>query len=205
LSAFGTLRAALDSFRSTLAGLKDIDQFRGRKVELSTPDFIAATTTAAAYPGSYTVTVLELAQSHQLVSAAGAFASKDDVVGTGSLTLSLGGESFTVVIDETNNTLSGIAAAINRAADNTGVAAAVITGVDGARLVLSATETGAERTIAVSQSDGDGGLAALTYDPEALPGENGLSEMQAASDARILIDGLEVVSSSNTVSRAIEG
>src|SRR5690606_11901882 len=78
LSAFGTLRAALDSFRSTLAGLKDIDQFRGRKVELSTPDFIAATTTAAAYPGSYTVTVLELAQSHKLVSAAGAFASKDD-------------------------------------------------------------------------------------------------------------------------------
>ncbi len=203
LSAIGALRSALEGFRSALETLKDLDKFRGRSVSLSTPDFVAATASASAYPGSFTIEVQQLAQRHKLAS--GAFASRDEIVGTGTLTLSTGADAFSVTIDAENQTLAGIAAAINRAPDNTGIAAAVINGVDGARLVLTATESGTARAITVSQADGDGGLAALVYDGDGPPEENGLSELEAAQDARALVDGFLVESGTNTLSGAIEG
>ena len=52
-------------------------------------------------------------------------------LGTGTLTLSLGNQSFKVDVNGTN-TLSGIAAAINSASNNPGVSATVINGTDGA-------------------------------------------------------------------------
>lgn len=205
LSALGSLRSALETFRTTLASLKDIDKFRGREVVLSAPERVAVTATPAAFPSRYAIEVQQLAEGHKLVSAANAFATRDDVVGTGTLTLTTGGETFAVTIDESNNTLAGIAAAINRAADNTGIAATVITGVDGARLVLAARETGVEHAITVAASDGDGGLAALVYDPVGAPEDNGLEELQAAQNARVLVDGLAVESASNSIEGAIEG
>src|SRR5688572_33034265 len=53
LSALGTLRSALASFRGTVATLKNIAKFQGRQATLSSPDFVKANATATAVPGSY--------------------------------------------------------------------------------------------------------------------------------------------------------
>ena len=59
------------------------------------------------------------------------------MVGNGSLTLSLGGRSFTVTVGEPGNTLADIRNAINSATDNPGISASIINAADGAHLVLS--------------------------------------------------------------------
>jgi flagellar hook-associated protein 2 len=79
----------------------------------------------------------------------------------------------------------------------------VITTTGGQRLVLSGTSTGAANAITVTQSGGDGGLAALTYDPVAKTG--GLTQTQAAQDASFSINGYAATSSTNLVSGAISG
>src|SRR5687768_10797638 len=81
MSALGTLRSSLASFRDTLTTLKSLDKFRGREVTLSNQDFVAATATSTAVPGSYTIKVDQLAAAHKLQSAPGAFASATAPVG----------------------------------------------------------------------------------------------------------------------------
>ena len=201
LSAVGSLTSALDALQTSLDSISDPDSFRGRTVGLSSPDFVAATATSSAAPASYAVEVQQLAAAQRLVSAP--VATPDTVIGTGTLTLSIGGAAFSVDIDAGNNTLTGIKDAINGAADNTGIVATIVTGVAGAQLILTGTETGAANQIVVTASGGDGGLVPLTYDPGN--GITNLTELEAAVDASVLIEGILVTSATNTIADAIEG
>jgi len=202
LSALGSLRSALATFRDSLETLKDVDNFRGRDVVLSKPDFLAATASAKASPGSYAVEVQSLASAHRLASQT--FTSASEVIGTGTLSIARGASSFTVTVAAGNDSVAAIAKAINDSTQNVGVSATVVTGVDGARLVLASTETGETNRIVVTQSGGDGGLVDLVYDP-AGTGVTNLTELQAAADAHVLIDGFAVASPTNSIDGAVEG
>jgi flagellar hook-associated protein 2 len=173
-----------------------------------------ASASSSAVEGSFDVVVERLAASHKLASTG--YSGSDAVVGNGTLTLAVGGVSFSVTIDDDNHTLAGVRDAINEASGNTGVAATVIhvdNGLGGtvSRLVLTSRETGSEGPITVSVVDDDGnhtdalGLSALAYDPDAGTPVTHLNELRAARDALIYIDGEAVTRSSNTVSDAIEG
>jgi flagellar hook-associated protein 2 len=197
LSALGSLRSALASFRDTLTVLKDASRFQGRQATLSTPDFLTATASATAVPGTYSVVVEQLASAHRLQSAN--FLAATDVVGTGTLQIETGGEIFQVEIGAGSNTLAGIAASINASAAREKVQATVIAGNGAARLTISARNTGGDNALEITQSGGDGGLAALAY-----PG-TGMNEIAAARDARAFIDGLLVTSATNTIGGAIAG
>jgi flagellar hook-associated protein 2 len=118
-------------------------------------------------------------------------------LGTGTLTIRLGTSSFNVAIDSTDDTPAGIAAAINSATDNPGVAATVITGTDGAHLVLSSTVTGAANTIQVSETDGGTALSSLTYSSGSTAN---YTENSKALDAAFSIAGIPYTSPSNTTS-----
>lgn len=194
LSALGTLRSSLAGFRDTVAKLEDIEKFQGRQVSLSNADFMTATSTSSAVPGSYRIVVQQLASAHKLQSAGVLLASPE--VGTGTLQISIGEQTFDVVVDAESNTLAGIAAAINESEAGASVVATVVTGESEARLTITARATGEDNAIQISQSGGDGGLAALV---------NGLTPLQQARDAEALIDGVLVTSSTNTISGAIVG
>ena len=126
------------------------------------------------------------------------------MLGTGTLTITAGSSgAFAVSIDAENNTLAGIRDAINDAPNNTGVLATIINGVDGSRLILTGAKTGLTNPITVTEAGGDGGLAPLVYDPLNLV--TNLTEVDPAQDARILINGFAVESSSNTLSTAVDG
>jgi flagellar hook-associated protein 2 len=101
-------------------------------------------------------------------------------------------------------TLADIRNAINAAPGNTGITASIINEVGGSRLLLTARQTGAAATIEVTQAGGDGGLAALTFDPNA-PLSGGLAQTTAAADAVVRINGFEHRSASNSVTGAIDG
>lgn len=201
LSAFGSLKSALSEFRDQLDAMKSLDTFLSRKAQSANEDLFTVSVDSNAVPARYSVEVVQLASSQKLRSAA--FVDAGAVIGTGTLQLDVGGSAFSIEIDAENNTLAGIRDAINAASDNSGVAATIVNAAAGSYLILSAENTGAAQSITVTQTGGDGGLAALEYDPGN--GLNAMTESIAAQDALIRIDGLDVTSSSNSISGAIDG
>lgn len=201
ISALGQLMGGLSSFRSALSSLNTIGVFNTRSAVSSQDALLTASAGAKAVPGSYDIEILQLAQAQQVSS--GAFAEGGaSVVGTGTLTLSLGERSFQVEITEAGSTLAGIRDAINAAGDNVGVRATLVHGSDGSHLVLSSSDTGAANTITVAQSGGDGGLAQLEYSG-ASPG--GYTLIKAAQDAIVNIANAQTTSADNTIANAIDG
>jgi flagellar hook-associated protein 2 len=201
LSAYGSLKAALSEFQGALDAMRDVDQLLTRKAVSADEAVFLAVAGTSAVPASYSVEVVQKAQAQKLSSAS--FADSDTVVGTGSLSITVGAASFEVEITDDNDTLAGIRDAINDAADNQGIAATIVNADSGSHLILTSEKTGAANGITITQSGGDGGLAAIAYDPGN--GQNALTELTAAQDAHIRIDGLEVYGESNSISGAIEG
>jgi flagellar hook-associated protein 2 len=202
VSAYGTFKSALDTLQATLATLENPKSLAGRTATLGDDTVATASATSSAIPAQYSLTVENLATAASLSS--NAFAGANTAVGTGALVVSVGGNSATINIDSTDNSLSGIAAAINSAPNNPGVTASILTTTDGSRLVLSGTATGAANAVTVTQSGGDGGLAALVYDP-ANPTTTKLTQTQAALNANFTVNGFPATSASNQVTSVISG
>lgn len=201
ISALGALKGAMSTLQTTLSGLKSLSAFQTRSAASSAENVFKASATSAAASGTYSVEVTSLATAHKLSSNAFA-AGSAATVGTGTLTLSVGTQSFSVDIGAGNNTLAGIRDAINGSSANKGVQATIVQAVDGARIVLTARDTGAANSLKVTTSGGDGGLSALVYDPGTT---TNLVEKQAAADAELKVEGFTVHSASNTVTNAIDG
>lgn len=206
ISALGGLKGALSEFQSALSGLSDLDAFQARRATSGDTSVYTATADETAAAGSYQIEVERLAQGQKLRS--GDFATADTVVGTGMLTLDVGGNSFDITVDSSNNTLAGIRDAINASPDNTGVTATTINVDDGAggtvsRLVLTADEVGTANTVTVSAADSDGNNTDAAGLSQLVSGN--LTELQAAQDSLIRIDGQAVTRSSNSISDAIDG
>lgn len=224
ISAYGSLKSALSSFRSSLSNANNAASFQSFSATSSDSASVTASAVGSATPATYNVEVQALAESQKLAS--GAFEDRLTVVGQGELnfrfgTYDSGGNTFTgktgssittVTIDSTNNTLAGVADAVNAA--DFGVRASIIDDGSGQRLVFSVDDTGATNSLEIIvTNDGDAdnldnaGLSQLAFDPTAAgvgTGRN-LTETAAASDARITIDGLTVTRPSNTFGGALEG
>jgi flagellar hook-associated protein 2 len=201
ISAVGTLMGTMSTFRSALSSLKTIDVFSTRKAVSGDDKVFTATAGATAVAGNYSIEVEKLAKAHQLSSSPFAQGSAH-VVGTGTLTLSLGDKSFSLTIDDSNSTLAGIRDAINSASNNPGVRATLVQGTSGARLVLSSASTGAANDIEVAQSGGNGGLAALVYNSGAT---TNYTQLTPAQDAIVNIANAKKTSATNVIEGAIDG
>jgi flagellar hook-associated protein 2 len=201
ISALSTLKSALSTFESSLSTLNTPSAFSAVTASSSNSAQFSASATSDAPPGHYSVSITSLASAQQLLSTAFAGGSTA-TVGTGTLSISLGATSFSLDVDATNNTVAGLAAAINSATDNPGIAAAVVQGTDGAHLLLSSTVTGAANTIQISESDAGTGLAGITY---GTGNTANYAQNAAASDASLSVAGVAFTSSTNTVTGAISG
>jgi flagellar hook-associated protein 2 len=201
ISAVGTLKSALSAFQSALSAVSTPSAFNSVTATSADDSLVSATASGDAVNGTYAVTVSNLASAQQLLS--GAFiGGSGAVVGTGSLNLSVGGANFSLTIDATDDTLSGIASAINSAANNPGITATVIQGTDGGHLVLSSSLTGLANTLSVTETDGGTALAKLTYGTGNL---THYTENAPAADASFTVAGVPYTSSSNSVGDAISG
>ena len=200
-SAVAQLKGAMSSLQSALGTLKAASDFQIRNVTVGDDQFFTAATTAEAVPGSYQVEVRQLARAAQLGSAAitgGATA----LSGTGTLNISLGATSFTVELTDTASTLADLRDAINEAAFNPGVSAALVTDVNGTHLVLGSSLTGATNTLRVTASGGNGDLARFAYDP---PTTTAMTDLTAPQDSIVVVSGYEIRDPDVTIEGAIEG
>jgi len=223
LSAYSTLKSGLSTFQTAVDKLATAAKFNAQSVTASDSTTISATADGTAVNGNYNVTVSQLATSQKLASAA--YSSTTDTVGTGKLTISFGTytaaagstpASFTanssktdIVVDITssNNTLAGIRDAIN--AKNASVTASIVNDGSGNRLVVTSKDTGEVNSLKISATDDDGnntdasGLSALAYDP--LASSNNMTQMMAAKNALLNVDGMSISKPTNTISDVIQG
>lgn len=203
ISAFGSLSAAFDGLKRSLDTLKASNTFGGRTAKSSDDTSFTASASSAVAAGSYSVSVESLASAQKLVSAG---LTKDAGLGTGQLSLTVGDKAFSVDISSGNDTPNAIRTAINAAATLAGakVNATVINADDGQRLVLTATQPGSSNTITITNTSTppNNALDALVFDPGTL---TNLTEQSAASDARVIVDGVTHTSSSNTITDFIPG
>lgn len=200
LSAWGKLQSSLSGLQSALSGLQNIGSLNNRSVTLSNSSAASATVQANAPQGTYSLSNIVLAQAQSVYSQD--FNSADNTaVGTGTLQIQVGSGAVTnVTVDSSNNTLNGIAAAINSA--NAGVNAAVIYDGAGYRLTLTGTNTGSGSAFTVSTSGATGSLSNLSYSSGT---SGGMSLSQAAQNASFTVNGLNISSATNAVSGAIPG
>jgi len=201
LSALGKFKSALTTFQDALGNLTKLENFQQRAVSVGNDTVFTATAGSTTIPGSYDIEVKSLASGHKLAS--GAFADINTPVGTGNLTITVNGQSNVIAIADPANTLADIRNAINNAPDNPGVLATIVNAQDGAHLAVSSRDTGLSQAIAIAASGGDGGLSVFNFD--AATGTGAMSELQAAADASIVIDGFAISSSTNVFVNPVEG
>jgi flagellar hook-associated protein 2 len=221
LSAFGQMQSLVSAFRDAAAALYKADSYAVTTSTSSDPLSVNAGSTTKAVPGTYAVSVSALSSTQSTVSAAGQFSSETGVVGTGSITLTLGtwsagqtaftakaGTSAIVIpIGASENTLAGIRDKINAA--DAGVSATVVTDSTGSRLALQSSSTGAANGFRVSVSDDDAnntdnlGLSRLAFDPPA--GAAQMTLTQSAADTQASINGIAVTTPGNTLTDVVGG
>ena len=215
VSAYGSLKSALTSFQTSLESLASTETYTANNASSADPTIFSASITGNGLAsGSYAVEVETLAESHRLISTG--FADEDTSVGTGSLTISTGPDSFVITLESGSDSLSDLRDAINNADDNTGVTASLVNVDDGmggseTKLILSANETGTDNEITVVVDDDDlddtdaAGLSQFYYDTSDVTTPEQLTQTNAAVDSVIYIDSQQITSSSNTITSAIEG
>ena len=115
----------------------------------SNSNLVTASADPTAGTGSHTIVVNSLATTSSYYTDP--VASSSTAIGTGSFQITVGGNpAATVTVDSTNNTLSGLAAAIN--GQNLGVTASVVTDASGARLAIVSGTTGLAGNITVANN-----------------------------------------------------
>lgn len=204
MSAYGTLKSSLSEFKTSLTSLKNPDTFAKRSTTVGDATVFTATASATAVAGNYSVSVEQLATRHKIASEA--FTDSDTVVGTGTLSISANGESFSFAIASGSDSLSAIRDQINNHADNFGVTASIVTDQDGAHLVLSANQSGVENRLTVTTTpavDDTGDLSKLAYDPLAV--SNAMTEKVEAKDSIVIVDGFTQTSANDQITGMIEG
>lgn len=210
LSGLGQLQSAIGSFQDTLKSLSG--DGLNISANSSATKVLAATSSAKATSGTFSVQVNQLAQGQVLLSKT--VKDKDtalasDVPSQVKIELgSVNGNSFvanaavkakSIVITPSNSSLAGIASAINDA--NLGVSAKVVQSGKNFSLSLS-TPTGTENTLRISVTGDSTVQKLLNYNPA---GAKNLQEATAAQNAQIKVNGKDIVSQSNTIANAVEG
>lgn len=183
-SAWGDVRTRLTSLQSPLTNLKLSSTFTAKKATSSDESVLTASAGTAAAAATYTVEVNSLAKAHIVASAQGATAPEG-----GTFTIN----SVQITVNP-NATLADVREAINNA--GAGVTAQLIDD----RLVITSNTTGTAGTISFSDDPTTNVLEDLGVLVSGSP-----NTVQAAADAALTINGLDVIRSTNTITDVIEG
>ncbi|MBL4681896.1 MAG: flagellar filament capping protein FliD [Pseudomonadales bacterium] len=177
ISAYGTITAALEKFRTASDSLKAPSTLQSISASSSDDSALTATASSLAEVGNYSVKINQIAQSQALVTSA--YSAITDIVGTGEITFRFGTTTFssgnydnfaldttktskTLIIDSSNNTLTSLRAAINLG--DFGVQATIINDGTGFRLSMSPEKSGISNSMEILVANaGASGLKELAF------------------------------------------
>jgi len=186
-TALNTLGSQLQDLQTALEALSDpAGQFNSLSVTTSDPTLLVASATAGTAAGNHTITITNLATTSSEYSKE--LSSSSTTTNTGSFQIQVGtGKPVPINVTSANNTLAGIASAINAA--GAGVTANVVNDAGGARLSI------------VSNTGGAPGDLTISNDTVGL----GFTKAVTGVNAQLNVDGVPISSTSNTVTGAING
>lgn len=211
LSSWGQIKGVLSGLQTAAQALDARSEFVAYKGSIADSGVANASVSNTAVAGVYSIEVSTLADVQKIKSGGYATTATSLTADTlpATLTLEIGntasgvftadaGKTKTINIDSSNNSLAGVRDAINAAKG--GVTASIVNdgGASPYRLVLTSDNTGTANTFKLS------GLTDLSYNPATETG-TGLSKIQSGTNAVVIIDGITVTKSSNTISDAIQG
>ncbi|MCS3607313.1 flagellar filament capping protein FliD [Erwinia rhapontici] len=202
LSAYSSMKSALETFQKANTKLNNADLFSSTKT-VSTSSAFSATTSTGAVAGKYSIAVSQLATAQTLTTAVQtsnttALATSDSTI---SIKLAGSDKAVDVKVSAANSSLTGIRDAINKA--DTGMTASIIKTGDGSfRLSLSSNETGKDNAATISVAGDSAVQSLLNYDGTA--GGN-VTQSVAAQNAMLKVNNVDIENSSNTISDALEG
>jgi flagellar hook-associated protein 2 len=220
ISSVGKLRSATSAVLDAASRLGKAQTWTATSATSDNPQVVQAVGDKAPV-GDYSVSVDAMATAQATASAT--FSSLATVVGLGTLNIELGGWNTSMSTFATNpnwpkasvtlgpkdTSLERIRDKINAA--GVGVIAMVVSDATGSRLVLRSTSTGANNGFkATAEPDAKADdkaaqtLAAMGFDPSKVDGGNA-TQLQAAQDAKVKIDGREVQSSQNLIDDKASG
>lgn len=192
LSAVGTVKASLETYRAAIAKLNSVSSFNGLAATSSDEKISKVTIDDKASTGTYALDVSKLATSSKITSKVFE-GGTSSVVNSGTepttLTISQSGSDYNVSIPA-GATLQQTREAINTQLQSKGISANVLTDANGSRLVIGSQTTGKGTDITIS---GDSELS------------TGYDAGKAPMNAEYTIDGIAMESSSNKVTSAISG
>ena len=194
VSTLAQARSDLDSFADSLESLISRGTLRSQPVA-SDALAISVTAKSGSLLGSFSgqLVVQSLAKAQSAYSEN--IASRSAPIGQGNLSLTVGAAVFSITIDGSNDSLDGLATAINAA--GSGVTASVINDAGEFKLVLKG-QSGAANAFA------------LTADVTAPPSlqrftSAAMTTGQVASDAVFTLDGVGYRRQSNTIDDVLPG
>lgn len=190
-SVWSDIATKLSALKTSIDRLSDPSAFEVKKVLYSVAGVVEVTPSWEATPATYSMTVNSLAKAHTIGS--------DDFADTGTAlgltgTFTVNGKSVTL---DVSDTLLSIRDKISEAAGDT-VSAQVIDGT----LVLKSLNTGTANTITLVDDGSTHCLQALGLLDDV---GNLKHVLQPSADAVVVIDGVTVTRSSNTISDAVPG
>jgi flagellar hook-associated protein 2 len=186
-AALTNLNSEVTALANAVNDLSDVSgTINARAVTSSDPGLVTASASTTTPTGSHTVVVNSLATTGSYYSDA--VASSSTALATGTFTIQVGnGTASAVTIDNTNNTMDGLAAAINNL--NIGVTASVVNDANGARLTIVSNASGATNDLTVTNESGG-----LTF-----------TKGSKGTNASLTVDGVPISSASNLVTGVVPG
>lgn len=185
--AWRDINTRLSNLDSKLTPLKLDSTFQARETTSSDEAVATATASAEAIEGTYDIQVIQVAKAHRMASDP--VSDLSGYIGEQKVKITVGTNSKTVTVNITeSSTLSDVATAINNT-DGIGVKASVIDD----RLVLESKETGQNNVITLENISG------------SLFNDLTFSDIQSPQDASYTINGIDLTSSSNTISDVVTG
>jgi len=206
LSAYGTLKTAIQAFQTANTKLKDASLYTATTTTSSSSAF-SADTNGSALAGKYTISVDHLAQSQTLTSL-----PKADVkaaMGDGSDSrilkfVTADGKEKSITLTKDQTSLSALRDTINKS--NVGISASLIkVSSTEFRLSLTSSATGTDHAVKSLSVTGDDTLHGFIGFDAADTANSGMTQSVEAQNASLTVNNVPIESSSNTISDAVEG
>jgi flagellar hook-associated protein 2 len=194
VSTLAQARSDLDSFANSLESLASGGTLRSQAVT-SDPTALSITAQSGNRLGSFSAQLVIQTLAKAQSSFSENVASRTAWVGQGDMTLTVGTNSYAITIDSANDSLDGLATAINAAAS--GVTASVINDAGAYRLVLKGQSGAANAFTLTADDEAPTSLQQFTT--------AAMTTGQSASDAAFTLDGVAYRRTSNTIDDVVTG
>ena len=191
LSAIGTIKSALETYRAALTKLNTAASFNGLSGSSSDEAIAKIKLGDGASSGTYSLEVTQLATASKISTQVYKNTSTiiNDSGESQTLTISQGNATHNVSI-AAGATLQQARDSINDQLQSKGITANIVTDASGSRLIFSSTKMGDGTELTL------GGTADMA---------TGVTTIAEPQNAKYKLDGLELESASNTVTGAVSG